>query len=202
MELASVATANRSDQLSPFGVLLGQTPFTTKETARSQADRVDPGPDCDDATEERATSLPLAGSEKGKRLEPTISSSSISRTSVSSFFRTSKAPGIDKWNNKGSEVSDIIYARHGYERLQDLCSDQIKYICPDQLKHLKTLGVGTFAGDDQSHMRGGSRRGASLCIVPPVHFPSTGYFFLLFFFFLYIEREGEGNRQTGNCLGH
>lgn len=101
------------------------------------------------AANERTSSLPSADGVDGASPRMSRAYSTASKASLTSLFRQSKAPGVELWKNSGSIVAEAISTRHGYDNLRDLCAGDIDYIYPDSLRHLKTLGIGTYAGEKE-----------------------------------------------------
>ena len=71
---------------------------------------------------------------------------------VGHVYRTRKSFTAGLWRD--SAVSDSVSSRHDIQALKDLCgSDDSFYIDSDDLKHVKSLGEGAFAGTNQrSHV--------------------------------------------------
>lgn len=77
-----------------------------------------------------------------------IRSKSLSRPrkSYGSLYRAQRSTSGDLWNN--SAVSESICDRHDIQALRDLCgSDNAIFIDCEELKHIKILGEGEFAGN-------------------------------------------------------
>lgn len=71
--------------------------------------------------------------------------SPASQKSVGSLYRANRNYTPNLWRN--SAVSDSISSRHDIQALRELCgSDVTFYIDCDELKHIKVLGEGAFAG--------------------------------------------------------
>ena len=68
------------------------------------------------------------------------------RKSFGSLYRSARSTSGELWHN--SAVSESISDRHDIEALRDLCGkeDAGLYIDGEELKHVKVLGEGEFAG--------------------------------------------------------
>ena len=68
-----------------------------------------------------------------------------SRKSFGSLYRASRSVTGTLWRN--SAVSDSISDIHGFDNLREMCgADQSVYIDCDDLKFVKVVGQGAFAG--------------------------------------------------------
>ena len=70
----------------------------------------------------------------------------ISRKSIGSIYRASRSASGDLWNN--SFISESISDRHDIDNLRDLCGNDYSFLIdPEELRHVKVLGEGAFAGN-------------------------------------------------------
>lgn len=73
----------------------------------------------------------------------------LSRKSVGHLYRASRSASGELWFN--SAVSECVSDRHDIEHLANLCGPhEGLYIDCEDLRHIKTIGEGAFAGKRRS----------------------------------------------------